>query len=126
MKPITKDDLDVSTLRIQDSINRVEQRVIDKMEQAMRLLPLEKMQIYDNQDLMFLTRRCTRTLQICRSKKLLNPMYPSGKNFYTLAEVERFRYDILPHLPEELSVLEDFDFDEFIYNYNKNNAGGTL
>lgn len=48
MKPITKDDLDVSTLRILDSINRVEQSVVNKMEQAMRLRPVEKMQIFDN------------------------------------------------------------------------------
>ncbi len=118
MKPITKDDLDMHTLRIHNKIEKIENRVVEKVEQGARLQTVAKMQIFDNQDLMFLTRRCARTLQICRSKKLLNPMYSTGKNYYTLTEVERFRYEVLPHLPEELSALEEFDFDEFLHEYN--------
>ncbi len=117
MRPINKDDLDLHTLRIQDKIDKITSKVVEKIEHSQRLQAVSKMQIFDNQDLIFLTRRSARTLQICRSKGLLIPMSTTGKNFYTLTEVERFRYKVLPYLPEELSLLEKLDVDAFIHEY---------
>ena len=84
---ITKDDLELFALRIQDSIERLSSR-IDTVIKAQHCI--EGAMLYDNQDLMQILRVSKSQLYLWRHSGKLRYKNVGGKNYYHPDEVHRF------------------------------------
>jgi len=84
---ITKDDLEVFALRIQDSIERLSSR-IDMVIKARHCI--EGAMLYDNQDLMQMLRVSKSQLYLWRHSGKLKCKNFGGKNYYYPEEIQRF------------------------------------
>lgn len=84
---ITKDDLDLFALRIQDSIERLSTK-IDTVIKARHCI--DGVLLYDNQDLLQMLRVSKSQLYIWRHSGKLKYINVGGKNYYYPEELQRF------------------------------------
>lgn len=84
---ITKDDLDIFTARIQDSIDTLSSK-IDTIIKAKH--SINGALLYDNQDLMLMLRVSRSQLYLWRHSGKLRYINVGGKNYYYPEEVHRF------------------------------------
>ncbi len=84
---VTKDDLELFALRIQDSIDRLSSK-IETVIKARHCI--EGVLLYDNQDLLQMLRVSKSQLYLWRTSGKLKYKNFGGKNYYSPEEVQRF------------------------------------
>ncbi|MFR9542331.1 MAG: hypothetical protein SNH27_09795 [Rikenellaceae bacterium] len=89
------ENLDMMMVRIDDRFDRLESMLRNLVEVK---VSKPNFDLYDNCDLMKITKLSYSALAKLRHKQLLSPLNRFGKNFYTEVEVHRFIREVLPDL----------------------------